>query len=345
MGSRKNFVLITAIVLSLSVRALGLTAAQARSCEKATALVWTGEGRFGRQLGSAFCVTRSGLFLTTAKVAASPGGTVQLILQVGDRGQRTVEATVIHSDQESNVAVLQTEPTDGLTPLTLAEPDDVFASMTVTGFGYPMNGRIRAGQRELPSISAIVGHVVSLQKQDGKLDRIAVDSQFQRSASGGPMVDEAGHVVGIIDKESTSSRPSGGIPLSQIHGPGGGPLIVPVVKPLRDNHAGPTQQLTFCILPISAADNDDRAEFRTKRSNGVEVQSRPVRDSECTFDISPQAPPADADLFLSAQFAQGSVSGRVAPMNLRVGSRSIPLSQIQRIQRRDEGDALSLIHI
>ena len=140
------------------------------------------------------------------------------MLRVGEIDQQVVEATVVRQDPATNVAVLKAEPSAALVALRPQAEDELFTTMPVTAFGYPMRGRNNMTVGELPSLSVNPGHVTSLQKRGGELQRILLDAQVDRGQIGGPLLDDAGHVIAIIDGEGRGGQMGSAMPLSRLHG-------------------------------------------------------------------------------------------------------------------------------
>jgi WD40 repeat protein/S1-C subfamily serine protease len=147
--------------------------------------------------GSAFCVNKSGIFVTNAHVVegAGVGGAVALVLRPGEEGQKVVKARVIKLGGDSDLALLQTAPDPGLVALPLAPEAEVRLTMDVTAFGFPL-GRMLAGGR-YPNVDATRGHISSLRQQDGRIRWVEFDARILPGNSGGPVLDHMGRVVGV----------------------------------------------------------------------------------------------------------------------------------------------------
>ncbi|HEY8750730.1 MAG TPA: serine protease [Tepidisphaeraceae bacterium] len=334
------------LVATGSTTAMALTPQLVKDGERATALVKVTDGRRGggRQIGSAFCVSRAGVFLTTATVAdAADNGSLQLVLMVGEAEQRVVDATVIRSDREANIAVLQTEASATLTPLEMETPDQLFATMPVTAFGYPIRGgRIDADNHDLPAASVNAGRITSLQKRDGELERISFDAQLVRGQTGGPVVDDAGHVVGIVDAESNLARSAGGgaIPLGRLHGLNAGPLITMSPQSLPYETRQRMNRLTFNVVPLSKPRGAYEAELslRSRTGGDPRLMRARMQDGACTFEFVPEISAGSVESIVNARFGEGVISGKVKPVSFKIGSKSVALDHVRRIDRRDSGD-------
>ena len=147
--------------------------------KKATALV--GLSNASGWTGTAFCVDKSGLFLTNAHVvqkATKEAGTITLVLDIGQDTQRSLRARVLRYDDVLDLALLQvvnlptagelkkgatvvlrslTKPKEDLvfTPLELGKDANLVELADVTTFGYPFTqatvaGRVRLSGRDRP---------------------------------------------------------------------------------------------------------------------------------------------------------------------------------------------------
>src|SRR5579885_2116371 len=110
--------------------------------KKATALVEVATSQ-GRATGSAFCVDRSGLFITNAHVVASTGpqDPIRLVVDIGETTQRSLRARIYRSDPDVDLALLKVDGEPGLSPLELGEDRFVRETEPVVTFGFPFGRR------------------------------------------------------------------------------------------------------------------------------------------------------------------------------------------------------------
>jgi S1-C subfamily serine protease len=190
--------------------------------KKATVLV---EGSStGGWSGSAFCVDKSGLFLTNAHVASKAidgPNEIHLVLDVGAATQRRVRAKVVRHDEEKDLALLKVDqsvtvedlkrdaagalrnlirPQEALvfTPLELGTETDLIELADVASFGYPFGTGPRVGRLVYPAVTVLPSHISSLRKSKGRLLGIQIDSQLNPGSSGGPVLDASGKVIGVV---------------------------------------------------------------------------------------------------------------------------------------------------
>ncbi len=135
--------------------------------------------------GSGFVVSRLGHVLTNAHVADGCGR----ILAVVD-GKR-VPARLARLDRQNDLALLVLETAPAKT-LVFREGGDLPEGATVFAAGYP--GQAAATGR----MRVVSGRVRTLAPQAGPRGGQAVTAQVLPGNSGGPLLDAAGHVAGVV---------------------------------------------------------------------------------------------------------------------------------------------------
>jgi S1-C subfamily serine protease len=144
-----------------------------------------------RAVGSGVVVVESGLILTNLHVVAGAGR----ITVVFADGQKS-EAKLVSAQPENDLAVIQASVLpDDLKPATLGSAKDLAEGDDVIAVGFPFG----IG----PSVSS--GVVSGLKREyrspEGKrmlTDLIQFDAAANPGSSGGPLVNAAGEVVGIV---------------------------------------------------------------------------------------------------------------------------------------------------
>ena len=150
------------------------------------------------QTGSGFVIDDAGRVLTNAHVVA--GATdVRVVLSA----QRTLAATVVGRDLDTDLALLEVQPPEGvkLHPLELGDSDRVQVGDATVAIGNPFGldrtlttGVVSALQRRLTAQS---GFTIE--------DVIQTDAALNPGNSGGPLIDAAGRVIGINSQIATGS--------------------------------------------------------------------------------------------------------------------------------------------
>jgi putative serine protease PepD len=153
--------------------------------------------------GSGVVLSADGLIVTNAHVVtgAAGGGRITVDLSNG----RTVAATMVGTDQATDLAVIQAEGVSGLKAATFSDSDALEVGDTVLAVGNALGleGSVTAG-----IVSALHR---SLDTDGGSLgDAIQTDASINPGNSGGPLVDTAGQVVGITTANASADGQSSG---------------------------------------------------------------------------------------------------------------------------------------
>jgi S1-C subfamily serine protease len=166
-------------------------------------------------LGSGFLVSKDGSILTNAHVIMDEGRVADSVVVVfrGENGANPettrVDATVVGTDENTDVALLKIDPAQApvLHPLPLGKVADVRVGEPVVAIGNPLglsftltSGIVSATGRNLtsPNDSVIP-------------NGIQTDAAINSGNSGGPLIDSAGYVIGINTQIITVSGGSQGL--------------------------------------------------------------------------------------------------------------------------------------
>lgn len=133
--------------------------------------------------GTGFLITASGHVLTNAHVV--DGCTSA---DVGAAGPGAIVAI----DERNDLAMVKLlTPPSGIEPVTFAR-DSAPLAATVAALGYPLQGYLAT------SLNFTVGNVSSLAGMGGDTSRLQITAAVQPGNSGGPLVNDRGHVVGVV---------------------------------------------------------------------------------------------------------------------------------------------------
>jgi S1-C subfamily serine protease len=152
------------------------------------------EGREGRQqgLGTGFVIDAEGLIATNLHVA---GEARPLAVQLAD-GSRHVVTEVTASDRAMDLAILRIKPpAQPLVPLPLGDSDNLPDGLPVMTVGNPHGLQF-----------SVVNGVVSGVREVDDRRMIQLAMPIEPGNSGGPVVDPAGRVVGIVTIKSLVTR-------------------------------------------------------------------------------------------------------------------------------------------
>ena len=161
--------------------------------------------RAGNGSGTGFVIDADGTIVTNAHVV---GGASSVQVRFED-GKALVDATVSGTDPSSDLAVVKVDPADApkLTPLALADSDDVRVGDAVVAIGYPL-GLDR---------TATAGIVSGLGRQIEAPNGFSIDEVIQTDApinpgnSGGPLLDARGRVIGVNSQIATAGAGGGNV--------------------------------------------------------------------------------------------------------------------------------------
>jgi S1-C subfamily serine protease len=150
--------------------------------------------------GTAFCIDKSGLFVTNAHVVWKlyfTQGRLRLVLNAGLESQRFVAAKMRRVDDRLDLALLKVEADPGLEPLELGNDRTLIETAPVLAFGFPLGRTMAGGGPGYPNCSVVSGRVTALHGPKERPDGIQFDGQIAPGMSGGPVLDASGRVIGV----------------------------------------------------------------------------------------------------------------------------------------------------
>jgi len=333
---------LLAVLLSFVAPAWGeLSAEQVKMGKAATALVELREdGRKG--FGTAFCIDSGGTFVTNAHVAGN-AKTLKLVLNSSEPNESTAEATVLRVDRQLDLAILQIKSNQkSLTALTLGSAGDLIDTMPVVAFGFPFGSALALDKGDYPSVSVNVGRITSLRKKKGALELIQLDAALNPGNSGGPVLDDKGSVIGIVQAGVQGSGINFAIPVTRLAGMLEKPEIV--VSPTTMPFAARSDELPLTVRVVSLTKPKQpfnvTVSLSTAAGDNRSFTATAGQDGEYSTRVVPvPAVKGPQQLIVSAKFTNGSITARVAAQEVQVGARSISLSEISSFEMSPKGVA------
>jgi putative serine protease PepD len=142
-------------------------------------------------IGSGFVVSSDGYVITNDHVVEGADGTMTVAFVDGS----TAKATLVGHDQESDIAVIKVAKS-GLTPVTFGNSDAIAVGDPVFAFGSPLDleNTVTSG------IISALNRPIEASDAGGPTRyyaAIQTDAAVNQGNSGGPLVDSAGHVIGM----------------------------------------------------------------------------------------------------------------------------------------------------
>jgi S1-C subfamily serine protease len=139
--------------------------------KKATALVdVTFPG--GKGNGSAFCIDKSGLFVTNSHVVSRTSGgkgQVHVVIDSGLETHRNLAAKVLRADDVFDLALLKVEAGAELTPLELGNEEMLVETAPIVTFGFPFGRELSGKDNADPEMTVLTGRITSLKRPKGRL--------------------------------------------------------------------------------------------------------------------------------------------------------------------------------
>ena len=204
-----------------------------------------------KDTGSGFVIATRGTsayILTNNHVislAATQNGKVRVVLQSGV----SLEATIRGRATTYDLAVLVVNRVSGLKPVTLGDSNAIAVGDPVIAIGSPLGlaGTVTSG-----IVSAVERPVAANGEgtdTNAVIDAIQTDAAINPGNSGGPLVDAAGHVVGVNSAIATLSSGSGNPFSSQDQG---GSIGLGFAIPMDSARTTATQIIAkgFAVRPI-----------------------------------------------------------------------------------------------
>jgi WD40 repeat protein len=318
--------------------------------KKATALVEVmAPGAEGGGSGTAFCIDKSGLFITNAHVvkeAAGGSGNIRIVLEAGKDQKRTIlRAKIVRSDERLDLALLKVDPVPGLAPLELDRDDRLTETMPVTTFGYPFGTLFTFRRDGYPDITIIESKITSLRRDEGQLRKIQFDNKLNPGNSGGPVLGPNGKLVGVAQAtldvamaQATlkDSQINFAIPAGLVQGFLKAPAILfnPPALAYRDRRKPVTW--TIKVQPSSAsgpplAGLSVSVEIATDVTSPRTFDATPMGDGAYRVTFIPVPPESDAPVELRVLINGTWLTTTVPDRVIRVGKASFLLSDLQQL--------------
>ena len=279
--------------------------------------------------GSAFCIDPAGLFVTNLHVVDGVDllATVPLVLDSGTPQQRTVNARVLSTTNEWDLALLKVDEEAALPFLPLLTEDEEPAlGEEVRAFGFPF-GTLVDGRN--PSITMNQGRVSSLGRDDaGLLNHVRFDAVVNFGNSGGPLVDEQGRVVGVVTAKMAppADRTSFAVSLPRLRGFLQQPGLGMRVDPISWEQRGQPAEFHIGLVTDFGCEQfqpvqPDRVELDLSADSGETWQTSTASIDDDTKDVTIAAvPDPRKELKLLVRRGQGPQlkPGELVPLTDRV---------------------------
>ena len=148
---------------------------------------------------------------------------IDVVIGSGELEERTLPARIVARDRKRDLAILQVR-FKPKSHLGAAEVYPLKVAQKVWVIGFPFGDLLSESDAGLeeprnPELTVSSGIITSLRHdKDGHLRAIQTDAAVNPGNSGGPMLDAAGHLIGIINARIQGGEGIGfGIPINVLH--------------------------------------------------------------------------------------------------------------------------------
>jgi len=312
--------------------------------KRATALVQI-TGAKGKGFGTAFCIDPRGYFITNKHVTtqAVAAGTLQLVLNCGDLDQKTYSGKVIREGDSEDLAIIQAVPEKGaevkFATLDLGLGTALVETQPLTAFGYPFGDLLATSGEEYPAISVSTGRITSLRKSKGNLQLIQLDASLNPGNSGGPVLDDQGRVVGIVQAGIRGAALNFAIPVDRLKKLIDRPDIDFDPSPVAADKSRKPQDFTAHVVSFGSSVPDYAIELvlRDPSAAGDRAERRfPMQRAERgTYRVTAPLLPTESatrHFHLDVHYSAGSMSFGTPDAALTVGGKTFKWSGLSRIE-------------
>ncbi len=162
-------------------------------------------GGGGEAQGTGMIISSDGMVLTNNHVianAASSGGTITVTQSKTENSTpKPLDATLVGRDPSNDVALLRINDAKNLPAMTMANSDKVEVGDAAVAIGNAL-GLAAATPTVTTGIISAMGRTVTAASEDGSgsetlTNLIQTDAAINPGNSGGPLLDSAGHVMGM----------------------------------------------------------------------------------------------------------------------------------------------------
>lgn len=141
---------------------------------------------------------------------------IKVIINSGSAEYKTYKASIYSVDKENDLAVLKPNEILNVPFLKIDTAANLVETMPVWVFGFPFGESFTVLQRG-PEVTISNGNITSLRHDDrNKLTRIQLDATVNPGNSGGPVVNDKGEVIGVINIGGGTTRMNFAIPVQHV---------------------------------------------------------------------------------------------------------------------------------
>jgi WD40 repeat protein/S1-C subfamily serine protease len=293
--------------------------------------------------GTAFCIDKSGLFITNAHVIDEAEGgkaDIRIVLEPGlNQKRQSLRAKILRSDDRLDLALLKIEPIPGLAVLELGSDDRLSETMPVTTFGYPFGRALTFRRNGYPDITVLESKITSLKRDEGQLKKIQFDNQLNPGNSGGPVLGPDGKLVGVAQMTVKGADINFAIPVGLVQHFLKAPVIVFTPPALAYKDRAKPVTWTIKVQPSTpSASLPDGLSLFVKIATDVTpprtFDTRPMGNGVYRVTLTPVPPESQTPVELRVLINGAWIETSVPDHPVRVGKTPLLLSDIQQLMER-----------
>jgi hypothetical protein len=305
--------------------------------KKATALVEVRTAN-GEASGSAFCVDKSGLFITNAHVIDGAGegkDNVRIVVDIGLKTQRSLRAKVLRADDALDLALLKVDADAGFDALSLGKEEALIETAPVITFGFPFGKRTVVGEQKYPDMTVLPSRITALRRDKGRLEAVQFNGQLNRGNSGGPVVDEVGRVIGVAAMTVEGAEINLAIPVGRLAEFLSAPGVVFDPPPLAYNDRSRPVTWTIKVQPPTpVAKLPDKLSVNVRITNGIgeprAFAAQSAGNGIFKVKVTPVPRDPDRQVALDVRSASGqAVQVQIKDGDVKVGDQRLMLSDLR----------------
>jgi len=332
--------LLASVILALLTCAAGFAKSkpevEEQSAEAVALVEIVHEGQV--RYGTAFCVDKSGLFVTSADVVSSglEAGAVNLVLSPGAKNQQRVRAKLVRWNDALGLSVLRIDPVRPLTVLELGTDASIRETLPVTAYGFPLADGVPEGA-PTPAVTDKAVRVTALRRAGGRLEQVQIDGQLSRGYSGSPLVDPAGKVIGVVQSGLRGAGINFAIPVGRLSNYLSSPLILFDPPPIEA-----ANRLKGVDWTIRVAPPNDGSRLPANLAVSVtlpggseqprKLAARAAGAGIYTVKVVPLMGAPDRLITVVAESSTSRVTGVIPDVPLRIDGKAMTLGDLQSIR-------------
>jgi uncharacterized protein (TIGR03067 family) len=276
--------------------------------------------------GSAFCVQDSGFFLTNQHVVGA-SSQVKLVLNPGLKDNKVVQARVVRTDKNLDLALLKVDDKMTFSALPLGSSDGLTELTEVIAVGFPFGTALSAEKGKYPAVSVNLGRITSLRFKSGTLDRIQMDAAVNPGNSGGPLLDTKGKVVGVVVSGVRGANVNFAIPASHVHKFVAAPEVEVTAPHVAYGDRYKPAEFKVRTVPLVPSKDSYDVELRLGAKGKERVYE--MKPANGIYRVAPEPLRAPLGLRVTFTFADGRIEGFVKDQSFLMGSEKLKLSDVR----------------